>query len=117
MFIPNDIYFNEKTKRIVLLTGPNFSGKSVCLKQVALICYMAQIGSFVPARESTIGILDKIFTRIKSQETVSKAQSTFMIDLLQTSSSLKNATSKSLVLLDEFGKGSFETFFFFFFLN
>ncbi|KAG2033757.1 muts domain V-domain-containing protein [Suillus americanus] len=91
---------------IVLCTGANACGKSVYLKQVALIQYMAQIGCFVPAVSATLGIVDKIFTRIQTRESVSKAQSAFMIDLNQVSLALRNCTAKSLILLDEFGKGT-----------
>ncbi|KAG1765597.1 DNA mismatch repair protein MutD [Suillus placidus] len=91
---------------IVLCTGANACGKSVYLKQVALIQYMAQIGCFVPAVSATLGIVDKIFTRIQTRESVSKAQSAFMIDLNQVSLALRNCTANSLILLDEFGKGT-----------
>ncbi|KAG9315778.1 DNA mismatch repair protein mutS [Chiua virens] len=94
---------------IVLCTGANACGKSVYLKQVALIQYMAQIGSFVPAESAKLGIVDKIFTRIQTRESVSKVQSAFMIDLNQVSFALRNCTSKSLIVLDEFGKGTVTT--------
>jgi DNA mismatch repair protein MSH5 len=91
---------------MILLTGPNYSGKSIYLKQVALIVYMAHAGSFVPARSATIGITDKILTRIATRETVSREQSAFMIDLQQTTLALSLATSRSLLIIDEFGKGT-----------
>lgn len=91
---------------MIVLTGPNFSGKSVYLKQVALIVYMAHIGSFVPAEGACIGLTDKILTRISTRESVSKMQSTFMIDLQQMSFALQMATCRSLLLIDEFGKGT-----------
>ncbi|EFW16551.1 DNA mismatch repair protein Msh5 [Coccidioides posadasii str. Silveira] len=91
---------------MLLLTGPNYSGKSVYLKQVALIIYMAHIGSFVPAKTATIGVTDKILTRITSRETVSKTQSTFAIDLQQISFAVANSTNRSLIIIDEFGKGT-----------
>ncbi|KAG6377088.1 muts domain V-domain-containing protein [Boletus reticuloceps] len=94
---------------VVLCTGANACGKSVYLKQIALIQYMAQIGSFVPAESATLGVVDKIFTRIHTRESVSKIQSAFMIDLNQVSFALRNCTSKSLILLDEFGKGTVAT--------
>ncbi|KAK2799306.1 MutS protein msh5 [Onygenales sp. PD_10] len=94
---------------MLLLTGPNYSGKSVYLKQVALIVYMAHIGSFVPADSARIGITDKILTRITTRETVSKAQSSFMIDLQQISFALTLATERSLLIIDEFGKGTEST--------
>ena len=91
---------------MLLLTGPNYSGKSVYLKQSALIAYMAQIGSFVPAAAAHIGITDKILTRIATRETVSRNQSAFMVDLQQMSLALNLATSRSLLIIDEFGKGT-----------
>ncbi|KAI9849062.1 MAG: MutS protein msh5 [Thelocarpon superellum] len=91
---------------LMLLTGPNFSGKSVYLKQVALIVYMAHIGSFVPARQATVGLTDRILTRIATRETVSRVQSAFMTDLQQMSLALHLATRRSLILIDEFGKGT-----------
>ncbi len=105
ILIPNDTELNIE-KRLILLTGANSSGKSVYLKQVALIVYMAHIGSFVPAQSARIGLTDKILTRIATRESVSKNSSAFMIDLQQTNIALLNSTSKSLVLLDEFGKGT-----------
>jgi DNA mismatch repair protein MSH5 len=89
-----------------VLTGPNYSGKSIYLKQVALICYMAQIGSFVPAERATLGITDKILTRLSTIETVSRQQSAFMIDLQQIAMALNSCTACSLVVIDEFGKGT-----------
>ncbi|KAJ5634012.1 DNA mismatch repair protein MutS core [Penicillium herquei] len=94
---------------MLLLTGPNYSGKSVYMKQVALIVYLAQIGSFVPAESAALGITDKILTKINTQESVSKIQSTFMNDLQQISLCLKQVTGRSLVLIDEFGKGTNES--------
>jgi DNA mismatch repair protein MSH5 len=88
------------------MTGPNYSGKSVYLKQVALIVYMAHVGSFVPAERATIGITDKILTRISTRESISKVQSAFMIDLQQASLALNLATHRSLLIIDEFGKGT-----------
>ncbi|KAJ3023757.1 MutS protein msh5 [Thoreauomyces humboldtii] len=107
-FVPNDISIGEQEDfpRMILLTGANFSGKSVYLKQIAVITLMAHIGSFVPAVSAVIGICDKILTRIHTRETVSKTQSSFMIDLLQVSNALRTASERSLVLLDEFGKGT-----------
>ena len=96
----------ENTPSVFLMTGPNQSGKSIYLKQVALIVYMAHIGSFVPAEEATIGITDKILTRIAAKETVSNIHSAFAIDLKQVLSTLRLASRRSLILLDEFGKGT-----------
>lgn len=91
---------------LLLMTGPNYSGKSVYLKQVALIVYMAHVGSFVPADSATIGLTDKILTRISTRESVSRMQSAFMIDLQQIALALNSATNRSLLVLDEFGKGT-----------
>lgn len=91
---------------MVLLTGPNYSGKSVYQKQVAVAVYMAHIGSFVPADAAVIGLTDKILTRITTRETVSKTQSAFMIDVQQIALALTQATRRSLVVIDEFGKGT-----------
>lgn len=91
---------------MLMMTGPNYSGKSVFLKQTALIVYMAHVGCFVPAAEATIGLTDKILTRIATRETVSKAHSTFMIDLHQVALATTLATNRSLVIIDEFGKGT-----------
>ena len=91
---------------MLMMTGPNYSGKSVFLKQIALIVYMAHIGCWVPADSATIGLTDKILTRISTRETVSKIQSAFMIDLQQISTALSLATNRSLLIIDEFGKGT-----------
>lgn len=91
---------------MLIMTGPNYSGKSVILKQIALIVYMAHVGCFVPADRATIGLTDKIITRIATKETVSKIQSAFMIDLQQVSSTIHLATNRSLIIIDEFGKGT-----------
>lgn len=118
IFIPNDVDMSPQNRsQITFLTGPNYSGKSVYLKQIALITYLAHIGSFVPAQEAVVGLTDMIFTRIQSQESVSKMQSTFMIDLQQISFALRNATKHSLILIDEFGKGTAIPGFFFLFLS
>ncbi|XP_072019479.1 mutS protein homolog 5-like [Amphiura filiformis] len=105
-FVPNDTLSGGEHSRMKFLTGPNASGKSVYLKQVGMIAFLAHIGSFVPAESATIGMMDGIYTRIHTQESVSVGLSTFMIDLNQMGVALNNATSKSLVLLDEFGKGT-----------
>lgn len=91
---------------MLMMTGPNFSGKSVHLKHVALIVYMAHVGCFVPADAATIGLTDKILTRVATKETITKAQSAFMIDLQQVTKALSLATHRSLVIVDEFGKGT-----------
>ncbi|CAG8440083.1 18808_t:CDS:10 [Acaulospora morrowiae] len=100
---------HDSYNSIMLLSGANYSGKSVYLKQVALITYMAHIGSFVPAKSATIGLTDKIFTRVQTRETISRIQSAFMIDLQQISIALRNSTSRSLLIFDEFGKGTGST--------
>ncbi|XP_069707076.1 mutS protein homolog 5 [Phaenicophaeus curvirostris] len=105
-FVANPIYSGEATRRIKIITGPNSSGKSVYLKQVGLIVFMALIGSYVPAAEAEIGVIDGIYTRIHSRESVSVGLSTFMIDLNQVAKAVNNATERSLVLIDEFGKGT-----------
>ncbi|KAJ3150451.1 MutS protein msh5 [Geranomyces michiganensis] len=106
VFVPNDTSLGSFGPRMILLTGANSSGKSVYLKQIALIILMAQIGSFVPAEHAVIGITDKILTRIHTRESVNRPQSSFMIDLNQVSNAVKSASGRSLVLLDEFGKGT-----------
>lgn len=105
-FVPNDIQSGSDYGSIKVLTGPNACGKSVYLKQVAVIVYIAHIGCFVPAESASIGPIDRIFTRIQSLDSVSVGLSTFMIDINQMSQALKSATEKSLVVVDEFGKGT-----------
>ncbi|XP_064626771.1 mutS protein homolog 5-like [Lineus longissimus] len=105
-FVPNDTMSGVDHGKMKVLTGPNASGKSVYLKQVALIVYLAHIGSYVPAESAKIGLIDQIFTRIRTMESVSVGLSTFMIDLNQVSTALRCATKNSLVILDEFGKGT-----------
>ncbi|XP_014138400.2 mutS protein homolog 5 [Falco biarmicus] len=105
-FVANPANSGEATRRIKIITGPNSSGKSIYLKQVGLIVFMALIGSYVPAAEAEIGIIDGIYTRIHSRESVSVGLSTFMIDLNQVAKAVNNATERSLVLIDEFGKGT-----------
>jgi DNA mismatch repair protein MSH5 len=104
-FVPNDTFVNH-AKNVALVTGPNASGKSVYLKQVGLIVYLAHIGSFVPCERARIGLVDRMFTRISSKETVSSPQSSFAIDLQQVSRMLSTRTHRSLCLVDEFGKGT-----------
>nr|AKI32383.1 DNA mismatch repair protein MSH5 [Watanabea reniformis] len=108
-FIPNDTIMAADTARVQVITGPNFSGKSCYGKQAALIVFLAHIGSFVPAAEAVIGLTDRIFTRIASQEALTLPQSTFMIDLSQISGMLRHATGRSLCIIDEFGKGTLTT--------
>ncbi|DBA75705.1 TPA: MutS protein msh5 [Trebouxia sp. C0005] len=108
-YIPNDTHMNEDDSCIQVITGPNLSGKSCYTKQVALIVFLAHVGSFVPAAEATIGLTDRIFTRIASQDSVSVPQSTFMIDLSQLAMMLQLATPRCLCIVDEFGKGTLTT--------
>ncbi|MCK4339995.1 MAG: DNA mismatch repair protein MutS, partial [Candidatus Cloacimonetes bacterium] len=105
-FIPNDTYLNNKSDRILLITGPNMAGKSTFLRQVGLIVLMAQMGSFVPASSAKIGIVDKIFTRVGASDNLALGQSTFLVEMIETANILHNATPRSLVLLDEIGRGT-----------
>lgn len=105
-FIPNDIYLDNEKQQIIILTGPNMAGKSALLRQTALIVLMAQVGSFVPASEATLGYCDKIFTRVGASDNISRGESTFMVEMLETSMILHNLSSRSLVLLDEIGRGT-----------
>src|SRR5256714_8695741 len=105
-FVPNDAHLSSTDAQIVLLTGPNMAGKSTYLRQVALIVLMAQCGSFVPASAASIGVVDRIFTRVGAGDDLSSGQSTFMVEMIETSAILHNATSRSLVILDEIGRGT-----------
>ena len=105
-FVPNDIYLDNDSQQIIILTGPNMAGKSALLRQTALIVLMAQVGSFVPATEANLGFCDKIFTRVGASDNISRGESTFMVEMLETSMILHNLSSRSLVLLDEIGRGT-----------
>jgi len=105
-FIPNDTHLDRDEDQILIVTGPNMGGKSTYLRQVALICILAQMGSFVPADEAEIGLVDRIFTRIGAMDFLSVGQSTFMVEMLEAANILNNATSNSLILLDEIGRGT-----------
>lgn len=105
-FIPNDVHFDEQASRLLLITGPNMAGKSTYLRQVALLCILAQMGSFVPAKKAQIGLVDKVFSRIGASDDLSRGLSTFMVEMTETANILHNATSKSLVILDEIGRGT-----------
>jgi DNA mismatch repair protein MutS len=105
-FVPNDTLLNNQEHQILIITGPNMAGKSTYLRQVALIIVMAQIGSFVPAREAKIGVVDRIFTRVGALDNIMRGQSTFMVEMMETARILNQATLRSLVVLDEIGRGT-----------
>jgi len=105
-YIPNDIQLDRKKQQIMMITGPNMSGKSALLRQTALIVLMAQIGSYIPAEAAEIGIVDKIFTRVGASDNISMGESTFMVEMNETSSILNNLSERSLILLDEIGRGT-----------
>ena len=105
-YVPNDVYLDTEKQQIIILTGPNMAGKSALLRQTALIVLMAQAGSFVPAREASIGWFDKLFTRVGATDNISRGESTFMVEMLETAMILNNLSARSLVLLDEIGRGT-----------
>lgn len=105
-YVPNDVYLDDASQQIIIITGPNMAGKSALLRQTALIVLMAQMGSFVPAKSATIGLVDKVFTRVGASDNLSKGESTFMVEMTETASILNNLSSKSLVLMDEIGRGT-----------
>ena len=105
-FIPNDVYLDREMQQIIMITGPNMSGKSAILRQTALIVLLAQIGSFVPAKEARLGVVDKIFTRVGASDNISMGESTFMVEMNEAASILNNISARSLVLLDEIGRGT-----------
>ncbi len=105
-YIPNDVYLDNEQQQIIIITGPNMSGKSALLRQTALIVLMAQIGSFVPASAANIGLVDKIFTRVGASDNISSGESTFMVEMNETASILNNLSARSLVVLDEIGRGT-----------
>jgi DNA mismatch repair protein MutS len=105
-FVPNDCLLDLQENRLLLITGPNMAGKSTFIRQVALLVLMAQIGSFVPARSAEIGLVDRIFTRVGASDDLGRGLSTFMVEMNETANIIHNATSRSLVVLDEIGRGT-----------
>ncbi|SMO68527.1 DNA mismatch repair protein MutS [Solitalea koreensis] len=105
-YIPNDVFLDDQQQQIIIVTGPNMAGKSALLRQTALIVLMAQVGSFVPAKAAKIGIVDKIFTRVGASDNLSTGESTFMVEMNETASILNNLSNRSLILLDEIGRGT-----------
>ncbi len=105
-YVANDVYLDNDTQQIIIITGPNMSGKSALLRQTALIVLMAQMGSFVPAKHANIGLVDKIFTRVGASDNISSGESTFMVEMNETASILNNVSDRSLILLDEIGRGT-----------
>jgi DNA mismatch repair protein MutS len=105
-YVPNDIYLDNETQQLLIITGPNMSGKSALLRQTALIALMAQMGSFVPAASAKLGLVDKIFTRVGASDNMSAGESTFMVEMNETASIMNNLSARSLILLDEIGRGT-----------
>jgi DNA mismatch repair protein MutS len=105
-FVPNDVELNCSTRQIMVITGPNMAGKSTYIRQVALLVVMAQMGSFVPAKTASIGIVDRVFTRVGASDDLAKGRSTFMVEMEETANILNNATTRSLIVLDEIGRGT-----------
>ena len=105
-YIPNDVSLDTEQQQIMIITGPNMAGKSALLRQTALIVLMAQMGSFVPAQSATIGIVDKVFTRVGASDNLSRGESTFMVEMIETASILNNLSNRSLILMDEIGRGT-----------
>ncbi|ACU08821.1 DNA mismatch repair protein MutS [Flavobacteriaceae bacterium 3519-10] len=105
-YIPNDLFLDKDSQQIIMVTGPNMAGKSAILRQTAIICLMAQVGSFVPAKYAEIGILDKIFTRVGASDNISAGESTFMVEMNEAANILNNISDRSLILLDEIGRGT-----------
>jgi len=105
-YVTNSVYLDNEDQQVIILTGPNMSGKSALLRQVALISLMAQVGSFVPAQEAKLGWVDKIFTRVGASDNISLGESTFMVEMLESASILNNMSDRSLIILDEIGRGT-----------
>lgn len=105
-YVPNDIYLDNETQQILVITGPNMAGKSALLRQTALIVLMAQMGSYIPAEAATVGLIDKVFTRVGASDNLSRGESTFMVEMTETASILNNLSDRSLILMDEIGRGT-----------
>lgn len=105
-YVSNNVFLDNETQQIMMITGPNMSGKSALLRQTALICIMAQIGSYVPAQKAELGIIDKVFTRVGASDNISMGESTFMVEMLEAASIMNNISPRSLILLDELGRGT-----------
>ena len=105
-FVPNDAELNCTTRQIMVITGPNMAGKSTYIRQVALLVVMAQMGSFIPAKEASLGIVDRVFTRVGASDDLARGRSTFMVEMQETANILNNATPRSLIVLDEIGRGT-----------
>ncbi len=105
-YVPNDVFIDDQTQQVIIITGPNMAGKSALLRQTALIVLMAQMGSFVPATQAKIGLVDKVFTRVGASDNLSRGESTFMVEMTETASILNNLSDRSLVLMDEIGRGT-----------
>ncbi len=105
-YVPNDVYLDTETQQIMMITGPNMAGKSALLRQTALICLMAQMGCFVPAEGAEVGLIDKVFTRVGASDNISSGESTFMVEMNETASIMNNISDRSLILLDEIGRGT-----------
>jgi DNA mismatch repair protein MutS len=105
-FVPNDVRLDSTRSQLVIITGPNMGGKSTYLRQVALLCLLAQTGSFVPARQAKVGLVDRLFARVGASDNIARGQSTFMVEMQETAQILNGATSRSLVVLDEIGRGT-----------
>lgn len=105
-YVPNDVYLDNEEQQLIVITGPNMSGKSALLRQTALICLMAQMGSYVPAQSARLGLIDKVFTRVGASDNLSGGESTFMVEMNETASIMNNISDRSLILLDEIGRGT-----------
>ncbi len=105
-YIPNDVFLDSESQQIMIITGPNMAGKSALLRQTALIVLMAQMGCYVPAAHARIGLVDKVFTRVGASDNLSKGESTFMVEMMETASIMNNLSDRSLILMDEIGRGT-----------